>query len=136
MPIDLGETAKPRKTPPRRERYDWTPPRVMPAGWKVIERRLDGIAVQRSDGLAVIMSSHEESDSRNWLHVSLSYAKRLPNYEDVKEVRALWTPRQLTALQVFPRLDEYVNVNPNVLHLWCCLDGDVTPDFTGGSGMI
>jgi hypothetical protein len=28
------------------------------------------------------------------------------------------------------------NIHPNCLHLFCCLDGDPLPDFTGGMGTI
>lgn len=41
-----------------------------------------------------------------------------------------------TALQVLPPRAKHVNIHPFCLHLWCCLDGDVTPDFTQGSGSL
>lgn len=115
----------------RRHRYPYELPRIMPAGWTLMEHQGDGMHVVRErDGLSVILSHRNEYDGRLWLHVSFARPDRMPDHDDMKLVRALWTPRELTALQVLPPLDKYVNVHPYCLHLWLCLDGDVTPDFT------
>jgi len=37
---------------------------------------------------------------------------------------------------VVPPRSQYVNINPTVLHLWVCLDGDVLPDFTHGGSSL
>jgi len=31
---------------------------------------------------------------------------------------------------------KHVNIHPGVLHVWHCLDGDVTPDFTANGDTI
>lgn len=47
---------------------------------------------------------------------------------------------RVTAIQVFPRSSQYVNVHEFCLHLFTCLDGEilgsVLPDFTAGTGAI
>lgn len=73
-----------------------------------------------------------ERDEKLWLHLSISHAKRLPTWHDLREAKDIFIGKDRVALQILPREAEYVNRHPNVLHLWCCLDGDVTPDFRTG----
>ena len=80
-------------------------------------------------GLRVIASLAWEEDLKRWLHVSVSHAQRLPTWEELRAVKAAFVGPDRAALQVFPRADEYVNHHPYTLHLWHCLEGDVTPDF-------
>jgi hypothetical protein len=35
-----------------------------------------------------------------------------------------------------PPKAKHVSIHPGVLHLWHCLDGDVTPDMTAGGETI
>jgi len=86
--------------------------------------------------LIVIVSASVEGDCKRWLHVSLSRATSIPSWEDVREVKDAFIGTDRKAIQVLPRASEYVNINPYVLHLWHCVDGDGLPDFTGGSGSI
>ncbi len=109
-------------------------PKVLPAGWCEVGRRAaDGASYLSQTGLAVIVSAAVEQDGRRWLHVSLSRRSRLPSWDDLKNVKDVFVGRDRTALQVLPPQARYVNIHPHCLHLWCCLDGDVTPDFTRGS---
>ncbi len=104
-------------------------PRVLPADWS---KRWDigaGCFLRR-DYLRVIMSVElKGGDPRRWLHVSLSRDTGLPSWEDLREVKRIFIGRDRKAIQVLPPEDEYVNMNPHVLHLWCCLNEDVLPDF-------
>lgn len=111
-------------------------PRVLPVGWRTIERRVDGAKYVHADGLAVIVSAATELDGRRWLHVSCSRATKLPTWNDLKRVKLAFVGRDRTALQILPPEAKYVNINPYVLHLWSCLDGNVTPDFTAGTGSL
>lgn len=77
-----------------------------------------------------------ELDGRVWLHVSASRGSRLPSYADLVEVKELFIGRERKAVQVFPSRAEHVNIHPHALHLWHCVDGDVLPDFTHGSGSL
>lgn len=106
-------------------------------GFERVEDRLDGSKWhRRRDRLTVIRSWSSELDGRSWLHVSMSHPDRLPSYKTVRDVKRVFVGDDQTALQVFPPVSQHVNQHPFCLHLWCCLDGDVTPDFTRGGRSI
>lgn len=103
-------------------------PVVLPIDWSEI-KTMSGVYV-RKDGLNVVLSVEmKKSDPRKWLHVSLSRQDRLPSWDDIKDVKDLFVGKDKTAAQIFPPKDEYINHNPNVLHLWCCLNKSIFPDF-------
>jgi hypothetical protein len=105
--------------------------------WIEVEKRMDGSAwVNKSLGLLVIESTNKEQDGKTWKHVSMSRKSRLPTYDDMKIVKQQFIGDDHSAIQIFPRKTEHVNIHPYCLHLWCCLDGDPFPDFTNGSGSI
>jgi hypothetical protein len=110
---------------------EWLP-RILPAMW-IRQPDYGPAAVFKSlDGLAVLISAKRERDSKRWLHVSASRQNRIPSWEDLREIKLLFIGAEKLAVQVLPRQSEYVNVNPCVLHLWHCLDGDPVPDFRVG----
>ncbi len=53
-----------------------------------------------------------------WEHVSISGPDRTPNWEEMQAVKELFWSDEETVLQFHPRKTDYVNINPNVLHLW------------------
>lgn len=119
----------------------WTTvlPKFLPAGWSPVEERMDGYCYDRpgiGGNLRVIASVNKQLDNKDWLHVSFSRPDRLPSWDDLKEVKELFIGKDKTALQVLPPEANFVNIHPYCLHLWHCLDGDVTPDFTQGTGQI
>lgn len=87
------------------------------------------------DDLMVLVSQSLESDDKVWLHVSMSRPTSLPSWGDVRRVKDAFIGRDAKAIQVLPKAAEYVNIHPNVLHLFHCLDGDVLPDFRRGTGI-
>ena len=108
-------------------------------GWTQVQcppMRDPGEAFISGDDLRVLRSVGIELDGRRWLHVSCSRASRLPSWEDLRRVKDQFIGKDAVALQVLPRQSDYVNLHPYVLHLWCCLDGDATPDFTRGRRQI
>ncbi len=115
-------------------------PRVLPAGWARIATAIDGAAFKRTDGLAVVASASAELDSRRWLHVSCSRARRLPSWDDLAEAKSIFVGADRYAYSVLPPKSKYVNIHPFCLHLWSCLDagvdGAVLPDFTQGGDAI
>lgn len=111
-------------------------PSVLPPDWRLVKTAPDGATYRCGDGLAVIASVDQELDGKLWLHVSLSRAKRLPSYEDMTRVKRLFIGRQRYAYEVHAPEAKHVNIHPFCLHLWCCLDGPVLPDFTRGGGTI
>jgi hypothetical protein len=100
-------------------------PMILPAGWK----RLDAFAYRYRDGLAVIVTQGLERDGKTWVHLSVSHRVRLPTWEELKAVREVFLGTDSVALQVLPPRSEWVNVHPNVMHLFKCLDGRPVPDF-------
>jgi len=105
-------------------------------GFALLQRAQDGAAYVRGDGLKVITSISTEEDGKRWLHVSCSRRARLPSYDDLTAVKAAFVGADREAYQVFARASKHVNLMPFCLHLWCCLDGPVLPDFTRGGGTI
>jgi hypothetical protein len=111
----------------------------------VRERRQWQMRVAGADGLGLfdnpklglrVIHSIARQGGQIWLHVSVSRRDRsLPTWEQLRLVKDRFIGQDRTALQVLPPEDKYVN-KAEVLHLWCCLDGDVTPDFTAGTGSI
>lgn len=114
-----------------RDVVDAVLPRVLPADWALIGRGDDG-GKWAKGVLSVVASVARELDGKLWLHVSCATPHRLPSWAELREVKDIFVGRDRTALQVLPRAEKHINVHNYCLHLWCCLDGDVTPDFTRG----
>ena len=110
-------------------------PRVLPAGWRMFEGG-DGAKYVRGDQLSVIVSGDVELDGKRWLHVSLARPNRLPSWDDVGTVKALFVGRDKLAVQVLPQQVRYINIHPHCLHIWHCIDGDPVPDFARGGASI
>jgi len=81
--------------------------------------------------LTVITSAAIEADGKRWLHVSLAHQKRIPDYSEIQRVRKHFIGEDKYAVIVFPPKDFYVNLNPNCIHLWHCIDGHPLPEFSG-----
>ena len=86
--------------------------------------------------MVLLVSGAEEEDGKRWLHLSVSRRDRLPSWPELREVKNLFLGREVMAVQVLPIESKYVNIHPNVLHLWRCVDADPCPDFTHGTGAI
>ena len=134
--LTVAETNEEVEVATQEELYELLP-RVLPATWRPL--RVDQMPFtkwyQTTDGLRVCVSMARERDSHCWLHVSISREKRLPSWDELKLVKDVIIGPEKTALQVLPPKSKYVNKHAFCLHLFCCLDGDVTPDFTRG-GLI
>ncbi len=112
---------------------------VHPDVW-LVEELGDGYAATYKH-LRLIVSIAKELDGKSWLHASVSRQDcQMPAYEDLMELKRLCIGDHRTALQVFPSKDKHINIagktGLEVLHLWSCLDGDVTPDFARGGRTI
>ena len=106
-----------------------------PKGWRIAERRADGMLWQRLIGekITVIESIAIELDGKRWLHVSVAKPnKKTPSYDDVQLLRKLFIGEEMESYMIFPPKQRYVNINP-VLHLFACLDqpNGVLPQFEG-----
>jgi hypothetical protein len=110
---------------------EWTE-HPTPYGWNRVYHRV----YAKHGTLRVLVSAAHYGDGKHWLHVSVSRKNgQLPTWEVLSEVKDLFIGPARTALQVLPSRAKHVNIAP-VLHLWHCLEGDVTPDFTGGGQTI
>jgi hypothetical protein len=113
--------------------YTHVLPRVLPSDWRFLQPFGDGYAVQNLNGLRVLASSAPFEDGREWLHVSMSRKDRLPSYDDMKHVKAVFVGNDRYAIQVFPPASQHVNIHQFCLHLWCPLTGSLPfPEFGAG----
>ena len=126
-----------------RDCREFLPP--IPEGWNLLEDGRDceppspaGYVVrERGTLLCVIVTATVELDDMAWLHVSMSYKARLPNYKDMCRVKELFVGADKMAYQLFPPKKQHVSFHPFCLHLWHCCDKDnYTPDFRPCEGMI
>ncbi len=115
-------------------------PRILPDGWAVVDHCLDGTRYRRhypgGSFLVAICTFSRELDGRTWQHLSFSHSKRMPEWQELVDVKELFMGIESKAIQVFPPRSEWISIHPYCLHLWRCLDEDVIPDFThGGRGL-
>ena len=118
-------------------------PAFLPPGWreidalKVFPEREYGRGYNSPTGLYVLLTASIEADKKRWMHVSISHrGGRLPTWGEMCECKELFCGVGRTAYQVHPPKTKHVSIHDKVLHLWCCLDGAVTPDFTRGGETI
>lgn len=109
----------------------WKPPET-PAGWNRVGANM---YTNLTHKLKAILSAHEELDGRRWAHLSISHAKRLPTYDEMKRAKESFLG-DVMAYQVFAPRGEHLNLHAHCLHLWHCLDGPVLPDFTLGGTVL
>jgi hypothetical protein len=74
------------------------------------------------NGVSCILSK----DGGKW-HLSMSCPDRLPTYEEMKEIRYKYLPTVAYMAQIFPPLEEFVNVHPFTLHLWQVGKSEIKP---------
>jgi hypothetical protein len=86
------------------------------------------------NGLMVVISVKRERDGQLWKHVSLSRQERVPTYRDLTYVKRVFVGPDHKAIMVLPAEEEHVNMHPNCLHLFQCLDRDPLPDFRDDGG--
>jgi hypothetical protein len=112
--------------------------KCLPDKWHYVNRGANGATyAHKTDRISVIESIAIEQDGKRWQHVSLARPDRLPDYDDLTFVKRHWIGEDKYAYQVFPPKAKHVNIHPNCLHLFSCLDGDaVLPDFTRGGNTI
>lgn len=103
-----------------------------PNGWALVQRTADGGMYRRLlTGQTVILSWSREDDGRVWAHLSTSMGYRIPRWEELRDAKEAFLG-DVKAIQVLPDRAHYVNLNPHVLHLFACEDGDPLPEFSWG----
>jgi hypothetical protein len=70
--------------------------------------------------LCIVASGADTADkaSEGWEHVSVSTARRTPNWREMCFVKDLFWDAEECVVQFHPPKSEYVNNHPLVLHLW------------------
>ena len=114
-------------------------PRILPVGWRRLDRRADGARYLRDLTGQTVIISREDHDGRWWRHVSTAFRDRMPTWDELKAVKDWAIGPDKFAYQVIPPPDRYVNIHPYCLHLWSLLDdkrGQALPEFSKGSGML
>lgn len=64
-----------------------------------------------------------------WEHVSVSYRRRCPTWDEMCRVKDMFFHPEEVAVQFHPRESEYVNIDPHCLHIWrkCGEDFETPP---------
>ena len=104
----------------------------VPAPWKVVMELADGARYWNNPAqMSVIVSGAVEQDGKRWVHVSVARPTRLPSYDDMAWAKQTFMGADAYAYSVRPPVAKHVNIHPNCLHLWSCLDGPRLPEFSG-----
>lgn len=112
----------------------------VPASVVVESARKDGYRFVKAGpgdyNLSVIAAIAIQSDGKRWVHFSLGrWNKRMtkmrqPKYDDIRWLKDVFVGDDRKAIMVFPKAKFYVNLH-EVLHIFCCLDEDPLPEFSG-----
>lgn len=58
------------------------------------------------------------SNGGGWDHVSVSYRKKNPTWDEMCRVKDLFFDETETVIQYHPKKSEYVNIHKHCLHIW------------------
>ena len=106
--------------------------RTLSEDWQCLARGSDSTRfVSATRGLQVAESVQHAPDGRRWQQVSVWLVYRVPTWEELTLVKEAFIGKEQTAFHV---LASTVNTaHPYLLHLWCCLDGEVLPTLVRGT---
>ncbi len=107
-------------------------------GWRLMERRLDGMAFRNLDEplLTLIISENEELDGEYWRHISIAHQQRMPTYEELTNAKRQFAGADERGYLIFPPEKDHVNIHEFALHIFCPIEHNPLPDFTHGTGSI
>ena len=90
-----------------------------PKGWKELPTLPMGRAFSKeTSSLKVLSSLDEMEDGVLTLHVSVSRAKKLPTWEDLKAVKNVFMGMEVDAFHVIPAASDHINLHNYTMHLW------------------
>jgi len=123
-------------------RVPWLPdelPHVLPPEWMPYEIGADGVVYWSRLSGAMVIITGEVHDvlvggawvAQRWLHLSMSYQSRLPRWPELVAAKEALLGVDRYAVQVCPPRDRYVNIQPNVAHLFAPVDAYPLPEFSG-----
>ncbi len=84
---------------------------------RAVDETCGGLGYTCLDGMHVI-ASYDPSPHGLLLHVSVSYAKKDPRWNDLRLLRDAFFPDHVDVVQVFPRRGQYVNAMEHCFHLF------------------
>jgi hypothetical protein len=99
---------------------------TLPATWQKLSLPVPipgAEAFCHESGLKVIVSIDQNATGPKWMHVSCSRRGRLPSWDDLKMVKAVFIGAEKEAFQVLAPDSEWVDLHKFTLHLWHCMDG-------------
>ncbi len=108
---------------------------ILPRAWHLVRRSMDGgHFVYRNNPQLSAIFSVEAHVERLWLHLSVAGNGRVPSWDELRGAKDLFLG-DVEAYMVAPPRARYVNINPDVLHLFAPVDQEhlPLPDFTAGS---
>ncbi len=75
------------------------------------------------DGVKVFVSREKHKvipgqTSEYSLHISISRPDKYPTWDEIKEARYRFMPRDRDAYMILPKEEDYVNYHPNCFHIW------------------
>jgi hypothetical protein len=75
------------------------------------------------------------SDGEGWEHVSVSFPRRTPTWEEMAFIKALFWEPEDCVVQYHPPESDYINCHPRVLRLWRPVDKEIPrpPSWMVGS---
>ena len=86
------------------------------------------------DFVVIVSDGSDENAKVEWEHVSVrarsmgsnrKWYERVPNWREMCHIKDLfWNPDEVV-VQFHPRKEDYVNIHPNVLHLWRWTGGEM-----------
>jgi hypothetical protein len=68
-------------------------------------------------GLSLICSLDDTPNHGILLHVSFSYAERMPGWDEIAAVKHALFPADVDAMMMLPAAEDYVNLHPRTLHV-------------------
>lgn len=74
------------------------------------------------------------SGSEGWDHVSVSTARRCPNWDEMQWIRVRFFRDDACVMQLHPPIAQHINFHPYCLHLWRPHQGEIPmppPIFVG-----
>lgn len=100
----------------------------VPEKFRIVSGPLASDAGFGNNGAFWVMLRHSQkvfviaSDMMGWEHVSVSRKDRVPTWDEMCQVKALFWGEEDCVVQFHPPESDYVNNHPFCLHLWRPVD--------------
>lgn len=75
-------------------------------------------------GCYILLGKEGDSKVKRW-HLSISHKDRYPTWDEIKEARERLLSRNKDFAMIFPKPEDYVNIQENCFHLWEIKKGEL-----------